>query len=77
MGWGVWMKDCLFLSTEEEKIACFEECPFLKDEEACPFKNLLPIKNINIKDYQLGYLFEEEEEETILPFPEVYKEEYD
>lgn len=69
------MKDCIFLSTDEEKITCFEECAFYKDEEACPFKNLVLIKEINAKDYQFDYVLEEEE--SILTFPKVYKEEYD
>ena len=72
------MADCTFLSTEEEKIVCFEECPFYKDEDievACPFKNLLLLKKVMIKDYQFDYLYEEEA--AVLMFPKQYKEEYD
>jgi len=72
------MVDCTFLSTEEEKIVCFEECPFYKNEEVeavCPFKNLLLLKKVSLKDYQFDYLYEEEE--ATLLFPKLYKEEYD
>ena len=78
MGWGARMANCTFLSTEEEKIVCFEECPFYKDEDietSCPFKNLLLLKKVSIKDYQFDYLYEEEE--AVLLFPKLYKEEYD
>ncbi len=76
--WGVAMKNCTFLSTDEEKIECFEECPFYKledEEESCPFKNPSLLKKPNIKDYQFDYLKEEEAEFS--PFPKVYKEEFD
>ena len=72
------MADCTFLSTEEEKIVCFEECPFFKNEDieaVCPFKNLLLLKKVSLKDYQFDYLYEEEE--ATLLFPRLYKEEYD
>ena len=72
------MADCTFLSTEEEKIVCFETCPFYKDDDievSCPFKNLLLFKKVSVKDYQFDYLYEEEE--AILSFPKLYKEQYD
>jgi len=72
------MADCTFLSTDEEKIVCFEECPFYKDEDSevsCPFKNLLLLKKVTIKDYQFDYLYEEEA--AVLTFPSEFKEEYD
>lgn len=78
MGRGVKVADCTFLSTEDEKIVCFEECPFYKDEDIellCPFKNLLLLKKVSIKDYQFDYLYEEEE--AILSIPKLYKQEYD
>ena len=76
------MADCTFLSTEDEKIVCFRACPFYKDididieiEASCPFKNPLPLNKVSVKDYQFDYLYEEEE--AVLLFPRLYKEEYD
>ena len=78
MGRGVKVADCTFLSTEEEKVVCFKECPFYKDDEieaSCPFKSLSLLKKVSKKDYQLDYLYEDEQ--AILLFPKLYKEEYD
>ena len=78
MGRGVEMADCTFLSTDEEKIACFEGCPFYKNEDIeslCPFKNLSLLKKVSLKEYQFDYLYEEED--NILLFPKLYKEQYD
>ena len=76
MGWGVAVTDCTFLSTEEDKIICFEDCPFYKEEgDNCPFKNTTVIKKGEVKDYSFDYLYEEEI--ATLPFPEVYSKEYD
>ncbi|MFD3156388.1 hypothetical protein ACFIJ5_05935 [Haloimpatiens sp. FM7330] len=37
------MKLCPFLTTSDEKIECFEECPFYDEEkngDVCPFKSI-------------------------------------
>lgn len=47
------MCQCPFLSTAEEKVACYKECALFEYEtsgEGCPFKKVKAVKLINIKD---------------------------
>lgn len=46
-------QQCPFLSTAEDKVACFSECSFYEYEgsgEGCPFKKVKGGKNLSIKD---------------------------
>lgn len=75
--WGVTVSTCLFLSTEQETISCFEECPFYKYEEGdggCPFKNSFVHKKSSTKGFPFEYFFEDEEDITFEP--SLYKEQF-
>ena len=68
MHWSdIYMSNCPFLSTEDEKVSCFSECGFHeyeKDEGCCPFKKAKN-KTINIKEivtFDLDYDNEEDKE---------------
>ncbi|OPJ61167.1 hypothetical protein [Clostridium oryzae] len=60
------MSNCPFLSTEDEKINCFNECGFHeyeKDGGCCPFRKAKNSKDINVKEiitFDLDYSREED-----------------
>ncbi len=49
---GVVMEKCSFLSTYEEEVSCFKECPFYCNEEndsTCPFKSVTGKSRHNVR----------------------------
>lgn len=56
------MEKCSFLSTYEQEVICFEECPFYCNEESdsiCPFKSVTGKSGHNIKRLYKYYFPEE------------------
>lgn len=53
------MEKCPFLSTVNEKVNCYKECPLYTyelNDEGCPFKKAALSQKISIKDIDLyGY----------------------
>lgn len=79
------LNQCPFLSTLEEKVQCFNECPFYEFEcngEGCPFKKAKGNKAFSIKEI-LSFdaddeieEFDSEEFDSEYSFSEDFTEEY-
>lgn|GEM_PF-1957273 len=56
------MEKCSFLSTYDEEVSCFNECPFYCNEETdstCPFKSITGKSRHNIKRLYQYYFSED------------------
>lgn len=56
------MEKCSFLSTYEEEVSCFKECPFYcneKGDSTCPFKSVTGKSRHNVKPLYQYYLKED------------------
>lgn len=66
----VFMSQCPFLSTMEEKVICYKECALYEYEgsgDGCPFKRLKSRKVINIKDIiTIDYTYDGDEDKTLI-----------
>lgn len=68
------MSQCPFLSTCDNKVACFENCAFYKLEETngeCPFKSITCQSKYKLRRIQYNHYMEDEEE--VFDFHEGYK----
>ena len=69
------MSQCPFWSISGERINCYSECPIndvLKENEICPFKELVYIKSISIENFDRAS-YKEEFNSLNLPKISVYE----
>lgn len=67
------MSKCPFLSTYENKVSCFTECPFygcLETSERCPFKSVVKGKSI---DTNIFYEYDLIKSESISFLDDLYE----